>query len=355
VNHSHVSPVTASTLAPRRQGLLSRLFRAMVNLYALLMIVYLLLRLVFADDVWWLAAINNFTPFLFLLALLLTAAAVLARSPIVIARTLPFALIALVWFGPYFLPKSTASAPPDAVEIKVLTFNIYFDNRDPGVMLDWLKQQSADIVMLQEVTRPILDRLHTELEGLYEIVAAPWLTGGSSGTATLVRYPVVENRQISLFRRLIQRSVIEIDGQSVAVYNVHLSLPEMQLMSADGSLRPLHAIALYDPSWRNSQINLLVDLLQQERLPYIVAGDFNTSDQSEIYHALASVMNDSFRTAGIGLGLSWPARRFLLLPTMVRIDYVWHSDHFQTREAYQGPYLLSDHLPLLASLTVTDS
>ena len=83
------------------------------------------------------------------------------------------------------------------------------------------------------------------------------------------------------------------------------------------------------------------------------------SDQTSIYGELASRMGDSFRQAGTGLGGSWPVsamEEFTSLPDFVpplfRIDYIWHSEQFRAISAQQGPELGSDHLPLLATLSI---
>jgi endonuclease/exonuclease/phosphatase (EEP) superfamily protein YafD len=111
---------------------------------------------------------------------------------------------------------------------------------------------------------------------------------------------------------------------------------------------------------RNRQIEHLMTVLARETLPYIVAGDFNTSDQSLIYPRIASLMGDSFREAGFGFGTSWPvsaAQRetFGFLPPLVRIDYIWHSRDWVATQAAQGPPLGSDHLALTATLALNGS
>lgn len=67
-------------------------------------------------------------------------------------------------------------------------------------------------------------------------------------------------------------------------------------------------------------------------------------------------MNDSFREAGVGLGTSWPVSRMRglpwFIPPLIRIDYIWHSDHFRAVMAQQGPERGSDHLPVLATLAM---
>jgi endonuclease/exonuclease/phosphatase family metal-dependent hydrolase len=116
------------------------------------------------------------------------------------------------------------------------------------------------------------------------------------------------------------------------------------------------AVLGYSDKLRNAQINSLLDHLKVEPYPYIVAGDFNTSDQTPTYNLLASHLHDSFREGGTGLGASWPvsSARGLpgFIPPLIRIDYIWHSDSFQTISAQQGPPLGSDHLALTATLAL---
>ena len=94
-------------------------------------------------------------------------------------------------------------------------------------------------------------------------------------------------------------------------------------------------------------------------LPFIVAGDFNTSDQDAMYPALAARMIDSFRERGVGFGTSWPSPGMLpipvFLPPLVRIDYIWHSPGISTRAAWQARTVGSDHLPLVADLVIEAS
>ena len=71
---------------------------------------------------------------------------------------------------------------------------------------------------------------------------------------------------------------------------------------------------------------------------------------------LAAHGRDSFRKAGRSFGASWPLRvngEFpAFIPPLLRVDYIWHSDGFQTVTAQQGPPLGSDHLALMATLTL---
>jgi endonuclease/exonuclease/phosphatase (EEP) superfamily protein YafD len=78
------------------------------------------------------------------------------------------------------------------------------------------------------------------------------------------------------------------------------------------------------------------------------------SEYSAIYQDIADTMTDAYREANSDWGGTWPISvveelpRFV--PPLLRVDYVWHSDHFQTLKAQRGPPLGSDHLPLYARL-----
>jgi endonuclease/exonuclease/phosphatase (EEP) superfamily protein YafD len=40
----------------------------------------------------------------------------------------------------------------------------------------------------------------------------------------------------------------------------------------------------------------------------------------------------------------------MFIPPLVRIDYIWHSAGLRALQAWQGPAIGSDHLPLQAIL-----
>jgi endonuclease/exonuclease/phosphatase (EEP) superfamily protein YafD len=157
-----------------------------------------------------------------------------------------------------------------------------------------------------------------------------------------------------------QRIVIDVEGQPVAIYNAHMawpvSRPHIPLPRFMNNFYITTATG-FDDRVRNTQIRRLLERLQTEEIPFIVGGDFNTSDYSLMHAEMSRTMTDSFIEAGYGLGGSWPnsAARGLpsFLPPLIRIDYIWHSDEFQAVRAVQGPRLGSDHIPLVADLVLT--
>ncbi|MCA9906435.1 MAG: endonuclease/exonuclease/phosphatase family protein, partial [Anaerolineae bacterium] len=111
----------------------------------------------------------------------------------------------------------------------------------------------------------------------------------------------------------------------------------------------------YDESMRNAQLDFLLGRLAEETLPYIVAGDFNMSDQTLAYTRVAAAMHDSLREIGAGYSATWPLAMvrgdvWAWVPPLVRIDYIWHSDGWVAQAAARGPLLGSDHLPMTGTL-----
>jgi endonuclease/exonuclease/phosphatase (EEP) superfamily protein YafD len=303
------------------------------------------------------AFLGNFTPFYFAPLLVLLPLMLLARAKRGALLMLPLALLGLLWFGRLYLPKAAAEAG-DAPTLRVITFNVWGDNRDLSAIEDWMRGQAADVVVTIELP-PAWEQGENvaALTEAYPQQARSIAQGKYWGGMIFSPHPIVASERFYLAEIPQQRVVLDIDGMQIAVYGIHLYLPvgkEPHLPLPSNYY--LNGILAYDDSAQRIQISELLERLQAEPLPYIVAGDFNMSDQSSMYSELAALMGDSFREAGVGLGTSWPNVQALglprLVPPLVRIDYIWHSDAFRTLEAAQGPYLGSDHLPFTATLAL---
>lgn len=333
-----------------------RVVTAAASLYALAMLFYLALRWLFGDGFWWLSLLNTFAHVLFLpLALLLPSVALL-RARAAALRLLPFAALGGVWFLPYWLPKPQAAA--SGLTLRVATLNIWGYATDHTWVEPWARQAGADVILLQEVSPEFARETLPRLRDLYPYQFSQQDDPRAGGSATLSRYPIAsaDFTDVQTPDTLYPlRAVLDVNGQPVAVYNVHLAWPVSQPRLKPPFENFFARVALgFDDRARNNQIAHLVEHLENEPYPFIVGGDFNTSASSVTYQRLAAVMRDSFREAGRGLGASWPVsgRRGLpaFLPPLIRIDYIWHSPRFHALDARKGPALGSDHLPVIATL-----
>ncbi len=80
--------------------------------------------------------------------------------------------------------------------------------------------------------------------------------------------------------------------------------------------------------------------------------------RSPDHRLLSGYLHDAYRAVGRGLGNtfprmgSWP-RTFPAPWPLLRLDYVWHSSHFDAAWAYRGDAGHSDHHPIVAGLRWT--
>jgi vancomycin resistance protein VanJ len=306
------------------------------------------LRFTIGDGFWWLSLLNTFALLLFI-PLPLSLIVIWARKTKWLRwLSLVPTLVALVWFGSYFLPKPTRA--PSGQLLTVLTYNMRAQDE---TLEPFLRQHQPDIIFLQE-TSSNYSQLVSSITDLY-----PYQFNQSEewGNTVLSKYPVLRAENLQGFgSSLPQRLELDVNGRTVAVYNVHFTWPignpRLQTRFLPGFIAK--AISGFDDSQRNAQIDLLIEFLEKESLPFLVAGDFNLSQYSATYGKLSRIVTDSFRDIAIGFGNTWPAtmQSGLNLPPLLRLDYIWHSNDFQAQQVKLHKGLGSDHFPVLATLSL---
>ncbi len=345
------------TMKSQHPSLLRRLLTAVLALYLLAFIGYLCLRLLLTDRYWWLALANAFAVYLFLPLLLVLPLAWGLRARRVTAGALLLTVVGMAWLLPPMLPKQTHPSPK--TPLKIVTFNMLgYEGRALEREVDWLLTTDADVLILQEAyaigADPRLSRLSTPY---------PYEAPSDSGIRIFSRLPFAESQIIWIEDypgKAALRVVVNYQGQDVTIYSVHLSQPrtDQPHFRLPGRLRiyPLSLAVHYDETRRNGQINHLLNRIANETIPVIMAGDFNMTPTSIAYDRLAAQLKDAFAQAGSGWGMTYPVARVInlpdWLPPLLRIDYVWHSSHWQTLHYQRGEALNSDHFPVMVSLAL---
>lgn len=321
----------ATTSSPLRY-----LFIGVLALYGIALALYWLLWLTVGDAVNTLALLHNLAPYYFLPVIVGLPLALLLRAKRTFFLYLLLGIAGFLWFGVVLLPSEAPAASDDP--LRVVTFNVYPYNEQLDTAQDWLLRQDADILALQEIGAPL-----PQIEAAYPYQSAQPMVNGH---AIFSRYPILNASDVTLGDTPHQRVVLDIEGSEVVLYNVHLYMPFRE------NDRPLWL--RYDETRRNQQIRELRQYAANETAPLIIAGDFNMSEYSPIYDTLAADLTDAYRTLQWGIGATWPGGESEelpgALPRLVRLDYVWHNDFFETTNALVGLPLGSDHLPLLVDL-----
>lgn len=352
--------------------ILGKFFQLMIGATAVSMMLALAAHLILrqtadASAVWWVGFLNIFTPYYFLPLLALLPLALLARLSrkwVVLPLAL-FVLVGLVWFAPRWIPDgwfAPQSAQASGATLQLVTYNMRGRSRYFNIAREvfWLRDTPLDLAFIQEIPR----MYHLPVRGVL-VEKFPFQMNHTAqtrlrGQSILSRFPVVSRESFTLIDggEAQMRLVIDLNGRHVALYNIHLLLPigaEVRFPVVTDN-ETLALWASYDEQWRNREIAALIERIAAEPLPYIVAGDFNTSDNAVIYDSLAAHMTDAFRARGSGIGGTWPVAVTIGLPAFVpevlRIDYIWHSHHFRALDARVGAPVsdYGDHLPVYATL-----
>jgi vancomycin resistance protein VanJ len=133
--------------------------------YTILIALWLALRMLFADRLWWLALLNTLALGLFV-PLPALAIATLWRRPQVplIGLALPaIAFVAL--YGELFLPG--AGTPAGEPLVTAMTFNVLTSNKNTAAIVAAIRAGRPDIVGMQELTSGKRAALMSELEHEY--------------------------------------------------------------------------------------------------------------------------------------------------------------------------------------------
>lgn len=337
-----------------RNSCLGGLTRLMILLYIAFLVVYLVLRLIVGDDTWWVALLHNGVPFIFLPLPFLIVLALAMRARLLTAYLLLLLIIAGVWLVPLIYMTDDIPAPAQP-PVEFITFNVYPQNQQIDRVIDWLLIQDADVVLLQEMSATAVDDL-ARMSERYPYEATEHL---SRGHAIFSRYPISGVQQVDLGAGTpALRAGLLINNQNVVVYNVHLLMPLRETPHVRIPFVP-DALLSYDETQRNAQFDALRNASSLESVPVIVAGDFNLSEFSPVYHTLEAQWTDVYRAVTPGFGATWADGMAEevpdIFPTMLRLDYAWLTDGIQPLSASVGPSLGSDHLPLLFSVDISGS
>jgi endonuclease/exonuclease/phosphatase (EEP) superfamily protein YafD len=355
-----------------------RWFRKVVNglawAYGFAILLWLILYIQFGDELWWLALVNAVTPILFAPLLPLLCLGLAWRRSTLLAPALPVLLIFLVFYGERFpLYPVGASVQPEA-EISLLTFNIWAGSRTLDTASVIADNGWPDILALQELTAFMANALDdfTDEEYPFRLLSSG---EGSFGLGIYSRYPLTELDASSLYDMgwQVQLAEVQVEERSLLLYNVHAGATN--LVHRQGVELSLPESVRLSYGQRREFARKLNEDIAQRGQPAIIAGDFNSTDRSDVYKILTQNLVDSHRAAGWGFGHTFPVlsdsyREVPLLAKLLpanynerqvtpsplhnvaslpfmRIDMIMHTPDFATISSWVSPtHGESDHLPV---------
>jgi endonuclease/exonuclease/phosphatase family metal-dependent hydrolase len=234
--------------------------------------------------------------------------------------------------------------------LTIATLNIGNGLAPPRRVISFLRESGADVIGLQELASSQADAIASEL-----IEAYPYQElhpRGIQGKGLLSCYPLTQVSHLQLIReRPDLRASVAVEGVSLSVLVAHPPPPSF------------HWKGLRHTEETRTQVATLAELTVSSA-PAVLLGDFNMTVQHAPYADLvAAGLVDAFHAAGHGRGNTLPTRigyvrrvrRSLgwarLIPVL-RVDYIWITPDIAVEAAWVGRDVGSDHLPVLARVTV---
>lgn len=315
------------------------------QLYLAFFIIWVILRFLVQDAVWWVALLNTY-PFLVTLPALLLAIFLFLKKH----RRLALSFVVLIGgvfilnYGRLFWPNGVSQAD-NGRSLTTMTYNIKFNNENDAAMLNAIRQADADVVGLQEVLLDHTTLFEEELADLYphRLFAEPEFR---TDVALLSKYPIIEVKPFVLLpRRMSMHAVLDVEGTPLHVIVVHLT--PTQLGSLDGQALNLRVRERY--TMRKIEVTGLILEIQNIDDPVLLLCDCNFAETSEVYRQLDTHLDEVHGEIGWGFG-----KGNGVPVAYQRVDYIWYANGVVPTAVQFSDPALSDHKPILATMRLPE-
>ncbi len=270
---------------------------------------------------------NNFRPWVLVASVLLAIVTVVAKSRywfVASALGLVVLNLGLIFLSVAVNPKTEFSARN--TELKVISLNVWYRNNQLKKVVDYLRSEDADVVLLQEMHKRLKRRILPKLKHKYPYI----LTCNCQNQVLLSKQRWLKTGSQKFNSR--QPALIWADfkgrgGARYRVMGVHAAYPVKPLLQA-------------------RHFDWLTTKLPRTSEPLILAGDFNATPWS--WMLVRFGWAQGLRRGG-HFSFSWPS--FLPLQVFL-IDNVFVSAPLGVRSFAIGPDVGSDHRPVVAKISM---
>ena len=241
----------------------------------------------------------------------------------------------LLW--PLFAVRS---APSDVDEsLRLMAANVFIGNRQPQPVLDLVREERPDLVLLVEVDdrwMSALEELGDEYPHRFQVTRDEQTFGlGPFGIALFSRLPLTDARshRLGTERTPVVTAKVQHAGCEWTIIGVH----------------PYPPVSSRYTAARDSVLADVARLSRDAEGPKVVLGDLNTTCWSPQFADLLEVGKLRDSEVGFGYQPTWPD----WLPVLVLpIDHLLHSPDVRVIDRRIGPSIASDHRPVIVDVTL---
>lgn len=261
-------------------------------------------------------------------AVVLLVLLAVTRQRLLLAGVASWVLFTAVAVSLPWLPSSTGT-PRGAVTVAVA--NVLTDNAEPAAAAADILAIDAEVVVVPEDNPEVHRHLVDEFPHVYGDTDERVWVGVYS------RVPSVELPSDDQRVRGVRHTRVRIDGpQPFVLWALHLPRPWFTTNGA-AQMRPRgHARTVDD----------VLEVIDAEDLPVVVAGDLNLTDRGRGYRRMTSDLDDAMRSLEGGRTSLKP----LFRPLLLRIDHILEPPDWCADEARRFRISGSDHRGVAARI-----
>lgn len=313
-----------------------------------------MMRWLFADRFLWLLLLNSYALYVFIPTILFCFWFLANRH----WRWLTIAALPLLIFISLISPKVWTPPPPSSGQpLRVLTFNVLYDNPHYAEIAELIRSQQPDLVALQEVQPAAMRELVAQLEEEFP----HYLLGTDNPygtTALFSRLPIVDVRTLDLeVDRPAVMMRITVGEQRLTVVSAHLrpfGWPTIQYLYQHESLSAAIAAAQNFVVEQNRQAQILLELMQQSPDDAFILGcDCNTKLLQSTYALLHAQLRSPVHEIGLSAWFHQPPMGYVDLNPQ-NVDYIFYTGALSPVAVYKlKANAGSDHNPLVSEFLFT--
>jgi len=287
----------------------------------------------FLARLWWVFDLAvHFRVQYFALEALCACILLLARRRTSAAVAGSFAALNLAVFFPLYLPQPRM--PSGDSTIKAALVNVRSQNSRYGKVLEFVRSEGPDLLVLLEVNHPWLNALQ-DLKAAYPYTIEVPRTD-DFGIALYSRLPFSKSTTHTLGAGGIPAvvAVLAVDGREITVIGAH-------------AVPPFGCAA-----WRsrNDQLAELARMAGDARGERMLLGDLNVSPWSPYFRQLLKEASLRDSRTGYGLQPTWPTS---FPPLLIPLDHCLTSPGISVLHRRVGPAVGSDHYPVVVEFTLS--
>lgn len=262
-------------------------------------------------------------------------------------RAFAFMFLGLFFLSPVKRWINYSTDKKETPNLKVLTFNIKGGKLGYNNIKEYIEQQDADLVFIQENSYHQFKFKNLSGENNLPVIAF------YSKYKILNRKNIFENLNIKDITAQCEVIDLEIKNKTYRVINAHLgsfgfvkSMVKLNGKSEQDEKKVKDIIKRLIPTFKmhQEQVAIIRKSIDESPYPVILAGDLNSVPNSYEYYHLGNGLNDAFFEAGKGSGTSFHDYKYPL-----RIDFIFASPSIKPVSYHVDRSVkLSDHYPVIA-------